>query len=164
MFSRWLTRFCSTATKNYEIVFPETVSLQRTFESLPKNISIPPYAKTGIPPALSGNEKPEIKTREAIDAMKKSCQLAKKVLNEASKLIRPGITTQEIDDFVFEMSTSHGAYPSPLNYKGFPKSVCTSVNNCACHGIPDSRPLVDGDIINIDITVYLVSYVFHRNH
>jgi len=56
---------------------------------------------------------------------------------------------------VFDMSMAHGAYPSPLNYKGFPKSVCTSVNNVVCHGIPDDRPLADGDIINVDVTVYL---------
>ncbi len=61
----------------------------------------------------------------------------------------------EIDRLVYDMTTSRGAYPSPLNYRGFPKSVCTSVNNCVCHGIPDSRPLKNGDIINIDITVYI---------
>ena len=66
---------------------------------------------------------------------------------------QPGITTEEIDHLVHHLTVSHGAYPSPLNYRGFPKSVCTSVNNVACHGIPDDRPLQDGDIINIDITV-----------
>ena len=92
--------------------------------------------------------------------MRKSCKLAKLVLDAASKLVKPGVTTQMIDDFVFEMIVSHGAYPSPLNYHGFPKSVCTSVNNVVCHGIPDSRSLIEGDIINIDITVYLVSLQF----
>ncbi|CAI5519640.1 unnamed protein product [Closterium sp. Naga37s-1] len=70
----------------------------------------------------------------------------------------PGVTTDEIDRAVHEMIIEAGAYPSPLNYAGFPKSVCTSVNECICHGIPDSRPLEDGDIINIDVTVYLNGY------
>jgi methionine aminopeptidase len=68
-------------------------------------------------------------------------------------VLQPGMTTQDIDDFVFEYTISLGAYPSPLNYKLFPKSVCTSVNNVACHGIPDLRPLVSGDIVNIDVMV-----------
>lgn len=66
---------------------------------------------------------------------------------------QPGVTTEEIDEFVHEQTIASNAYPSPLLYCGFPKSVCTSVNNVVCHGIPDDRPLVDGDIINIDITV-----------
>ena len=66
-----------------------------------------------------------------------------------------GIATDEIDKLVTQLSFDAGAYPSPLNYRGFPKSVCTSVNNVVCHGIPDSRPLELGDIINIDITVFL---------
>lgn len=64
-----------------------------------------------------------------------------------------GLTTDEIDGIVHQLTIENNAYPSPLNYRNFPKSVCTSVNNVACHGIPDSRPLHDGDIINIDITV-----------
>nr|CAB3503760.1 unnamed protein product [Digitaria exilis] len=70
----------------------------------------------------------------------------------------PGITTDEIDKAVHQMIIDNGAYPSPLGYCGYPKSVCTSVNECICHGIPDSRPLEDGDIINIDVTVYLNGY------
>ncbi|XP_040213686.1 methionine aminopeptidase 1D, mitochondrial isoform X2 [Rana temporaria] len=69
-----------------------------------------------------------------------------------------GMTTEEIDAFVHENIISRNAYPSPLGYGGFPKSVCTSVNNVVCHGIPDSRPLEDGDIINIDVTVYSGGY------
>jgi methionyl aminopeptidase len=69
-----------------------------------------------------------------------------------------GITTDEIDKAVHQMIVDNGAYPSPLGYCGYPKSVCTSVNECICHGIPDSRPLEDGDIINIDVTVYLNGY------
>ncbi|KAM0926969.1 hypothetical protein ACQ4PT_003112 [Festuca glaucescens] len=72
--------------------------------------------------------------------------------------LQPGITTDEIDKAVHKMIIDNGAYPSPLGYCGFPKSVCTSVNECICHGIPDSCPLEDGDIINIDVTVYLNGY------
>lgn len=67
---------------------------------------------------------------------------------------QPGITTDEIDRLVFEKIVSVGAYPSPLGYMNFPKSVCTSVNNIVCHGIPDDTPLRSGDIINVDVTVY----------
>lgn len=63
------------------------------------------------------------------------------------------MTTDEIDVFVHELTIKNNAYPSPLNYKGFPKSVCTSVNNVICHGIPDDRPLEDGDIVTVDVTV-----------
>ncbi|KAG6477414.1 hypothetical protein ZIOFF_066669 [Zingiber officinale] len=70
---------------------------------------------------------------------------------------QPGTTSDDIDKEVHQMIIENGAYPSPLGYSGFPKSVCTSVNECICHGIPDSRPLEDGDIINIDVTVFLNS-------
>src|SRR5690606_4874670 len=74
---------------------------------------------------------------------------------DAGKLVRPGITTDEIDAAVHEMTIAAGAYPSPLNYHGYPKSVCTSVNEVICHGIPDDRALQDGDIVNLDVTVFL---------
>jgi methionyl aminopeptidase len=72
-----------------------------------------------------------------------------------NQLLQIGVTTDEIDRYVHEKIIDEGAYPSPLNYQNFPKSVCTSVNNVACHGIPDDRALLDGDIVNIDITVSL---------
>ncbi len=81
--------------------------------------------------------------------------LAADVLRQAGEFARPGMTTDEIDAFVHRLTVEAGAYPSPLNYNGFPKSVCTSVNEVICHGIPDSRPLQDGDILNIDVTVFL---------
>lgn len=71
--------------------------------------------------------------------------------------LQPGVTTDEIDELVHTLTVAHGAYPSPLHYKGFPKSVCTSVNNVAVHGIPDLRPLENGDIVNVDITVSLAT-------
>eukprot|EP00879_Flechtneria_rotunda_P027059 GHRR01028920.1.p2 GENE.GHRR01028920.1~~GHRR01028920.1.p2 ORF type:complete len:106 (-),score=22.22 GHRR01028920.1:411-728(-) len=76
---------------------------------------------------------------QGIDRMRASCQLAAEVLKYAGSLVHPGITTQDIDQAVHEMIIQNGAYPSPLNYGKFPKSVCTSVNEVMCHGIPDSR-------------------------
>ena len=70
-------------------------------------------------------------------------------------MVSGGVTTEQIDQLVTKLSFDAGAYPSPLNYRNFPKSVCSSVNNVICHGIPDNRPLELGDIINIDITVYI---------
>jgi len=75
------------------------------------------------------------------------------VLNKAGEAIRCGVTTDEIDITAHNACIAAGAYPSPLLYRGFPKSICTSVNNVACHGIPDDRPLYDGDIVNVDVTV-----------
>jgi methionyl aminopeptidase len=80
-------------------------------------------------------------------------RLAREILNLAAERVCPGVTTDELDALVHEACIVRGAYPSPLNFHGFPKSVCTSVNNVACHGIPDDRPLCDGDIVNIDVTV-----------
>jgi len=75
-------------------------------------------------------------------------------LDVAAKMVQVGVTCQDIDNAVFEACVERECYPSPLNYRGFPKSCCTSVNEVICHGIPDTRPLEDGDILNIDITVY----------
>ncbi|OAX42044.1 methionyl aminopeptidase [Rhizopogon vinicolor AM-OR11-026] len=83
---------------------------------------------------------------------------ARNVRNYAGSLVQSGVTTNSIDAAIHDFITAHDAYPSPLSYKGFPRSCCTSVNNVVSHGIPDDRPLHDGDIINIDITVYLDKY------
>jgi methionyl aminopeptidase len=80
---------------------------------------------------------------------------AAEILRRAGEMVRPGITTDEIDIFVHDLTLEMGGYPSPLNYHGYPKSVCTSVNEVICHGIPDNRVLLDGDIIDIDVTIYL---------
>ena len=71
-------------------------------------------------------------------------------------MLQPGITTDFLDVTIHDMIINNGAYPSPLNYRGFPKSICTSINNVACHGVPDDRPLQDGDILNIDVTVLIL--------
>ncbi|KAG2360116.1 peptidase M24, structural domain-containing protein [Suillus spraguei] len=84
--------------------------------------------------------------------------LAKNVRQYAGSLVQPGVTTNSIDAAIHNFIIAHEAYPSPLLYKGFPRSCCTSVNNVVSHGIPDDRPLEDGDIVNIDVTIYLNGY------
>ena len=141
------------ANKSYSVVKPCTVSPRLKPSDIPEHVNPPPYYITGIPPNAPQHH--EVKSSESIDCMREACKLARKMLTEAGKLAKVGTTTSEIDDLVTELAFASGAYPSPLNYRNFPKSVCTSVNNCICHGIPDSRELEDGDIINIDITVFL---------
>ncbi|KAL5992749.1 Methionine aminopeptidase 1D, chloroplastic/mitochondrial [Asimina triloba] len=123
---------------------------------VPDHIQKPPYANSGRFPGIAGG--PEVHDQKGIESMRASGRLAARVLEHAGTLVKPGIMTDEIDKAVHQMIIDNGAYPSPLGYGGFPKSVCTSVNECVCHGIPDSRPLEDGDIINIDVTVYLNGY------
>eukprot|EP00092_Neocalanus_flemingeri_P030434 GFUD01033036.1.p1 GENE.GFUD01033036.1~~GFUD01033036.1.p1 ORF type:complete len:325 (-),score=80.48 GFUD01033036.1:89-1063(-) len=141
------------ADKTYSVVKPGSVSPRLKPSELPQHVRPPPYYLTGVPPQSPNYH--EVKTAESIQCMREACSLARRVLTEASKLAKVGNTTDLIDELVTQLSFEAGAYPSPLNYRNFPKSVCTSVNNCVCHGIPDSRPLEDGDIINIDITVFL---------
>jgi len=100
----------------------------------------------------------EVKSPKEIEGMRKVCKMAKEVLDLAAQYAKVGVATDDIDKIVHRAIIERGAYPSPLNYKGFPKSVCTSVNEVVCHGIPDSRKLEDGDILNIDVTVYYGEY------
>lgn len=93
-----------------------------------------------------------------IRLMEKSGQLAAKTLAHVGSFVRPGITTNELDKIAYDYTLSHGARPAPLNYHGFPKSICTSVNECICHGVPDEKPLVEGDVVNIDVTCELNGY------
>ncbi|KAF8033112.1 hypothetical protein BT93_D1879 [Corymbia citriodora subsp. variegata] len=120
---------------------------------VPDNIPKPPYFETQLLPELASEH--QIHDSDGIAHMRAASELAARVLDFAGKLVKPSVTTDEIDKAVHQMIIEAGAYPSPLGYGGFPKSVCTSVNECMCHGIPDSRQLQDGDIINIDVTVYL---------
>uniref|UniRef100_A0A0D6R9K2 Methionine aminopeptidase n=1 Tax=Araucaria cunninghamii TaxID=56994 RepID=A0A0D6R9K2_ARACU len=123
---------------------------------VPDHIEKPPYVNSSTLPELG--QEPQTHDAEGIECMRASCRLAAQVLEYAGTLVRPSVTTDEIDKAVHKMIIEAGAYPSPLGYGGFPKSVCTSVNECLCHGIPDSRQLQNGDIINIDVTVYLNGY------
>jgi methionyl aminopeptidase len=99
-----------------------------------------------------------IKTQEQIDGIRKSCQLTRQILDELEERVTVGLTTAEIDRWVHEYTLDHGATPAPLHYRGFPKSVCTSLNEVVCHGIPEARALRDGDILNIDVTCILDGY------
>ncbi len=94
----------------------------------------------------------QIKTAGEIDIMREAGRLAAETLFATWELVRPGVTTDEIDAFVHADTLKKGCRPAPLNYLGFPKSVCTSINEVVCHGIPGPQKLVDGDIINIDVT------------
>lgn len=100
-----------------------------------------------------------VKTANDIRDMEKSCRLAAETLAYAKKHVRAGISTNELDQIVYDYIRSHDAVPSPLNYHGYPKSICTSINDVICHGVPDNTVLRDGDILNVDVTVY--KYGFH---
>jgi methionyl aminopeptidase len=126
-----------------------TVSPMR---DVPEDIERPPYAASGDP---GPKVEPLVKSADVIERMRRAGKLAKDVLQETAAAIAPGVTTDELDAIAHEAHVVRGVYPSPLNYRGFPKSICTSVNEAICHGIPDDRPLRDGDILNLDITVYV---------
>lgn len=100
-----------------------------------------------------------LKTPEQIAAIRKSADLNTAVLDHVAAHIRPGMSTAEIDQLVYDYTTTHGGIPAPLNYCGFPKSVCTSINNVVCHGIPDEHEILEeGDIINVDVSTILDGY------
>lgn len=125
--------------------------------TVPDHIEKPDYAVSGIPVseqrARSEREIPVYSDEELLK-IRYSCRLVRECLDMCHQMIRPGITTEEIDIAVHEFCVSRNSYPSPLNYYHFPKSVCTSVNEVICHGIPDSRPLANGDIVNVDVSIY----------
>ncbi|ORX61852.1 MetAP 1 [Hesseltinella vesiculosa] len=124
---------------------------------VPDTIEKPDYHETGIPRSeflKNRSANIQVCNDEEINMMREACRITREVLEIAGKAVRVGITTDEIDRIVHEATIERGAYPSPLNYNYFPKSCCTSLNEVICHGIPDQRPLVDGDILNIDISCY----------
>ncbi|TFK29911.1 methionine aminopeptidase [Coprinopsis marcescibilis] len=127
---------------------------------VPAHIPRPDYAVTGTPisEVQASGQPPKILTPEQQEKMRTVCRLSREVLDLAASHVRPGVTTDEIDEIVHNATIERGAYPSPLNYRGFPKSVCTSVNEVICHGIPDKRPLKEGDIVNIDVSLYYQGY------
>lgn len=100
-----------------------------------------------------------LKTPEQIEKIKKSAALNTAVLDHVAAHIHPGMSTAEIDKLVYDYTIEHGGIPAPLNYEGFPKSVCTSINNVICHGIPDEYDILEeGDIINVDVSTILDGY------
>ena len=132
---------------------------------VPKNIEPPEYASNELGISLSEEMVKRNKIKEIpiynehdIEEMKVVCKLGRLVLDTAHKAVGVGVTTDELDQIVHETAIENDCYPSPLNYYKFPKSVCTSVNEVVCHGIPDLRPLKDGDIVNLDVTVFHHGY------
>jgi methionyl aminopeptidase len=120
--------------------------------SVPTDIARPDYAETGEPRRWA---EPRVKSPDVIRRMRVAGRAAAEILELGGAAVAPGVTTDEIDALVHQAYIDHGGYPSTLNYRGYPKSLCTSVNEVICHGIPDDRPLREGDIVNLDVTIYL---------
>ncbi|MBM6403660.1 type I methionyl aminopeptidase [Phycicoccus sp. CSK15P-2] len=133
----------------YASVSPGTVAPRRT---VPLEIARPEYVDRPQPSPYTG---PEVKDAETIEKMRVAGRIAADAMAAAAAVIAPGVTTDEVDRVGHEYLMDHRAYPSTLGYKGFPKSLCTSVNEVICHGIPDDRPIEDGDIVKIDLTAYV---------
>lgn len=104
-----------------------------------------------------------IKTNAEIEGIRKSGDISNKILDELNTFIKAGITTDEINDLVHNLTLDYGAIPAPLNYRGYPKSTCTSINNVICHGIPDNTLLKDGAILNVDVTCILDGFYGDTN-
>jgi methionyl aminopeptidase len=128
---------------------PGTISPLR---AVPTRIPRPEYVGNKGPARYTG---PDVQTPETIAAMRIAGRIAADAMAEVARHIEPGVTTDELDRIGHEYLCDHDAYPSTLGYKSFPKSLCTSVNEVICHGIPDSTRLADGDIVNIDITAFI---------
>ncbi len=131
------------------VLVPGVVGPQR---AVPATIPRPEYVGRRAPERFSG---PEVKDAGTIARIRVAAQLAAQALEEVGRHIRPGVTTDELDRVGHTFLVEHDAYPSTLGYKGFPKSLCTSLNEVICHGIPDSTVVRDGDIVNIDITAFI---------
>jgi methionyl aminopeptidase len=128
---------------------PATISPPR---EVPASIPRPPYVGRAAPDPYTGND---VQSSETIERMRIAGRLAAQAMHAAAAIIKSGVTTDDLDQVVHEFLIEHGAYPSTLGYRGFPKSCCTSVNEVICHGIPDARPLADGDIVKIDVTAFI---------
>ncbi|KAJ2996426.1 hypothetical protein NUW58_g979 [Xylaria curta] len=127
--------------------------------AVPKSIKHPDWAETGIPVAERRlGAKWTFLDAKGQEAMRKVCGLAREVLDIVAAGLRPGVTTDYLDEVCHKACIERRAYPSPLNYYHFPKSLCTSPNEVVCHGIPDHRVLLDSDIINLDISLYYGGY------
>jgi methionyl aminopeptidase len=125
--------------------------------SVPDHIDKPDYAVSGIPVSEQNSRVDReipVYSDEELDKIRHSSLLVRRALDLCNSMIRPGVTPEEIDIAVHEFCIENNSYPSPLNYHHFPKSLCTSVNEVICHGIPDDRPLENGDIVNCDVSIY----------
>jgi methionyl aminopeptidase len=130
-------------------IAPAAISPRR---DVPATIPRPEYVDRPGPAPFTGSE---VKDAETIELIRAACRLAAQARDLVGSAVAPGVTTDELDRIGHEFLCDHGAYPSTLGYKGFPKSLCTSVNEVVCHGIPDARVVEDGDIVNIDITAFI---------
>ena len=131
------------------VLIPGVLSPQR---AVPNSIVRPPYVGKATPPAHVGGD---IYDAESIEKIRRAGRISSQALDLIGTLLKPGMTTDEIDRIGHEFVLDHGAYPSTLGYRGYPKSLCTSLNEVICHGIPDDTVLQEGDLVNVDITSYL---------
>jgi methionyl aminopeptidase len=128
-----------------------TPGLVSPLRAVPSTIDRPEYVGKVGPREFTGSD---VYTPEQVELIRESGRIAAGAIEAAAASIRPGVTTEQLDRIAHEFMLDHGAYPSTLGYRGFPKSSCTSVNEVICHGIPDTTELIDGDLINIDVTAY----------
>ena len=128
---------------------PGTVSPTR---HVPARIPRPEYVGKAAPSRYTGSDAQSVET---IEKMRIAGRIAAQALAEVGRAVKPGVTTEELDRVGHEFLCDHDAYPSTLGYRGYPKSLCTSVNEVICHGIPDSTVLDEGDIVNVDITAFI---------
>lgn len=119
--------------------------------TVPRSIPRPEYVGREAPRPYTGSH---VQSPEVIEKMRESGRIAADAMHAAASAIAPGVTTDTLDAVAHEYMLDHGAYPSTLGYRGYPKSLCTSVNEVICHGIPDTRPLEDGDLVKIDVTAF----------
>lgn len=143
--------FFSTMTA-MSVRSPLVPGKQTPIRTVPAHIQRPEYAWKKTVQENIGE--PFVQTPEVIEAMRETSKIAANALMEAGRAVAPGVTTDELDRIAHEYMLDHGAYPSTLGYRGFPKSCCTSLNEIICHGIPDSTVIQDGDIVNIDVTAF----------
>jgi methionyl aminopeptidase len=130
-------------------------------KSIPKHIKLPDYAQHGKPISEIKNDRigkiPQWSDKD-IEKIRKVAKISREVLDITASHIKPGVTTDELDAILHKECLKRNAYPSPLNYYNFPKSMCTSVNEVICHGIPDKYKLQDGDIVNLDVTIFYLGF------
>ncbi|KAM9982954.1 hypothetical protein ACTFIZ_007467 [Dictyostelium cf. discoideum] len=144
--------------RNYKFTGPLRPTNITPMRKAPEGIELPDYAIGSIPISERAADRKNmaniIHTPEEIEIMRQLGKMSREVLDIAGNAAKVGMTTEELDIIVHNAVIERGAYPSPLNYYKFPKSCCTSLNEVICHGIPDERPLRDGDILNVDVTLY----------
>ncbi|MDQ0426737.1 MULTISPECIES: type I methionyl aminopeptidase [Cellulomonas] len=128
---------------------PGRVGPRRT---VPAHVARPEYVDKPMPTPWRGSD---VLDADTVERVRVAARLAAQALQEVGRHVAPGVTTDELDAIGHEFLVDHGAYPSTLGYRGFPKSLCTSLNEVICHGIPDSTVIEDGDIVNVDVTAYV---------